>query len=302
MRLAETSLTVGTSFSLVKDEGFAKINISPAKASNRNLVFSSSDKKVLRVEPNAEAKALKAGKAKLIAKCADKPSLKTSVAVSVLAESLASDFAYVIDATGAHITAYAYGCKRHGDASFWRNIIVPSKIEGKDVVSVTFRAGDDEWASFSVDLSNASKLESADLNLDGASVSADSNPFLKSVRIDANDGIGPVDLEGASNLESLSISGNTILKQVSLANKARLKSLTCNYTQNTLYGIVLDLSGFTGPRTLDCRYCGLAGIDISGCPVLESIDCSHNRIADTSALEEWGKVPGHTLIVTPQNA
>lgn len=300
MRLAETSLTVGSSFNLIEDEGFAKVNISPAKVSNRNLVFSSSDKKVLRVEPNGEIKALKAGKAKLVAKCADKPNVKTSVAVNVLAESPASDFAYMTDDAGAHITAYTYGHRRYGDASFWRNIIVPGKIEGKDVVSVAFRAGDDEWASFSVDLSNADKLESADLNLDGANVSADNNPFLKSVRIDANDGIGPVDLGGAPNLESLSISGNTILEQMYFANKAGLKSLTCNYTQNALYGAVLDLSDFTGLKTLDCRYCGLAGIDISGCPNLESVDCSHNRITGTAALEEWGKEPGHTLTILPQ--
>ena len=99
------------------------------------------------------------------------------------------------------------------------------------------------------------------------------NPLLKTLSC-LSCGLTSLDLSGCPNLESLDCGSNNLLS--------------------------LDVSGCPNLESLLCFCNYLTSLDISGCPSLKSLKCSQNRISDTSALEAWLAVPGHSGQVNPQ--
>ena len=168
------------------------------------------------------------------------------------------------------------------------------------------------------DLSNCSALEYAQLPGGGdVEVRMGDNPLLKTLSCSFCD-LTSLDLSGCPNLESLDCGYNN-LTSLDLSRCPKLTDLDCQ--DNNLASLdvsgcselgtlrcegnnltSLNVSGCLSLRTVICYYNDLTSLDISGCPSLKGLNCSHNRISDTSALEAWLAMPGHSGQVNPQKS
>lgn len=165
------------------------------------------------------------------------------------------------------------------------------------------------------DLSNCSALEYAQLPGGDVEVRMGDNPLLKTLSCSFCD-LTSLDLSGCPNLESLDCGYNN-LTSLDLSRCPKLTDLDCQ--DNNLASLdvsgcselgtlrcegnnltSLNVSGCLSLRTVICHYNDLTSLDISGCPSLKNLKCSQNRISDTSALEAWLAVPGHSGQVNPQ--
>ena len=167
------------------------------------------------------------------------------------------------------------------------------------------------------DLSNCSALEYAQLPCGDVEVRMGDNPLLKTLSCSFCD-LTSLDLSGCPNLESLDCGYNN-LTSLDLSRCPKLTDLDCQ--DNNLASLdvsgcsdlgtlrcegnnltSLNVSGCLSLRTVICHYNDLTSLDISGCPSLKGLNCSHNRISDTSALEAWLAMPGHSGQVNPQKS
>lgn len=301
IKVVERKLTVGSTADAGRYGGFAKISISPRNVSNDNYVLSSSNKRVAKIARDGTLRACAPGTVKLKVRAADNSKVKASVKITVLATSPASDFTYKVGdyglGNGAYITGYKYKAKRINDYRYYRDIVLPKKVAGKDVVSAVFRSGDDESPSYGIDVSKCASLRFLDVSADGVDVlRASDNPALQSVRIDAGDGLGSVNLSGAPSVSKLVLRNTISLKQVTFGNYTALRTLDCAYTQASS----LDTGVFPNLEVLDCSHNQLTKLDVSGNPNLVKLDCSYNRIHDLQAVQAWASQEGHEAVFLPQ--
>lgn len=105
-----------------------------------------------------------------------------------------------------------------------------------------------------------------------------------------------VDVHGLKALDQFSVLESK-LSSLDITGCAGLSSLTIRNSNITS----LDLSSATKLLSLIVDRNELERLDVSPCKSLTYLDCSFNRIADTSALTAWLAQPGHSGTCLPQN-
>lgn len=225
--------------------------------------------------------------------------------------------AYDVEGYDAGHGVYITGYKGESDS-----VVVPKSIDGLDVVLVDFGVSDNSFQgreSSTVDVSRCTSLKALMGYAFGRTLDfrLGDNPLLKTLSC-LSCGLTSLDLSGCPNLESLDCGSNNLLS-LDVSGCPNLESLLCfcNYLtsldvsgcpnlktlgcdENRLTS--LDVSGCPNLEWLGCPGNYLTSLDISGCPSLKSLKCSQNRISDTSALEAWLAVPGHSGQVNPQKS
>lgn len=140
-----------------------------------------------------------------------------------------------------------------------------------------------------LDLSSCGNIETVDAQLSElTSIDLTGCKNLKSLWINSND-IGAIDLSDCVSLEELCCGANSLgtLDVSACKNLRVLDCWGCDLDQ-------LDVSGNAKLEELDCGHNNLTELDISANPNLVTLKCAENPIEDTSALEEWMAVDGHT--------
>lgn len=105
-----------------------------------------------------------------------------------------------------------------------------------------------------------------------------------------------VDVHGLKALDQFSVLESK-LSSLDTTGCTGLSSLTIRNSNITS----LDLSSATKLLSLIVDRNELERLDVSSCKSLTYLDCSFNRIADTSALTTWLAQPGHSGTCLPQN-
>lgn len=105
-----------------------------------------------------------------------------------------------------------------------------------------------------------------------------------------------VDVHGLKALDQFSVLESK-LSSLDTTGCTGLSSLTIRNSNITS----LDLSSATKLLSLIVDRNELERLDVSPCKSLTYLDCSFNRIADTSALTTWLAQPGHSGTCLPQN-
>ena len=105
-----------------------------------------------------------------------------------------------------------------------------------------------------------------------------------------------VDVHGLKALDQFSVLESK-LSSLDITGCTGLSSLTIRNSNITS----LDLSSATKLLFLIVDRNELERLDVSPCKSLTYLDCSFNRIADTSALTTWLAQPGHSGTCLPQN-
>lgn len=108
--------------------------------------------------------------------------------------------------------------------------------------------------------------------------------------------IETVDVHGLNSLDQFSVLESKI-SSLDITGCSGLSSLTIRNSNITS----LDLSSATELISLIVDRNTLEHLDVSPCKSLTYLDCSFNRIADTSALTTWLAQPGHSGTCLPQN-
>ena len=127
------------------------------------------------------------------------------------------------------------------------------------------------------------------------------------VEVDISDGrfSDPIEMGSLSKLESVHFYRMESFEF--FIDKTSLKSFGCEMSDiesldisnaPLLEDITLDFNNSL--KELDCSNCNISILNISLLPALETLNCSGNRISDTSHLEEWLAQPGHSGQILPQ--
>ncbi|MGI6590923.1 MAG: Ig-like domain-containing protein [Eggerthellaceae bacterium] len=275
-----------------------KAAISPKKASNKNLLYKSSNSAVLKVGAKGKLTAKKTGSATItVTSCANRKA-KDSVRVKVWPKTTpSSKFIYEI----RNDNELGYGVYIEGYKGTAKNIVLPNKIKGTAVVSAAFAPkrdatdGTNAYTFDSIDPRQAKSLKLLDLeDLPIKSVDLSGNPNLRWLGITNCD------------LRSLNVSHNPKLRLITVENNAKLASLdvshnptllylVCNSTAITsidvshnpkLYRLWVSHTGITGlnlannPKLgdLQCDFTGISSLDLSHNQELDRLQCNDTRI------------------------
>ena len=219
-----------------------------------------------------------------------------------------SDFEYKIGDT-----LYGYGAYVSGYTGASKEVVVPGKIEGVDVVYVSlFGAGLEK-----LDVSRCSALMYLDCyNNQLTSLNVSNNKAMTGLdcygnqftSLDVSNNVALVGLScGDNQLTALDVSNNPALRYLYCPNN-RLTSLDVGRNpaleRLACYGnplTSLDVSKNPALASLNCSGSQLTALDVSNNPALTRLYCYSNFIVDTGALEAWLAQEGHSGLVTPQN-
>lgn len=151
-----------------------------------------------------------------------------------------------------------------------QKLTLPESIDGLPVVSVTLEESDSGSASSltTIDARAAKQLELI---------------WTKTSRLDT------VLIDNLTKLETM-ILEKCPLTEINLNGCERISTLILNATKVSS----LDLSHCPNLMTLGCTFSRLTELDITPCRRLQDLNCGGNYISDTSKLEAWLKMPGHT--------
>lgn len=152
-------------------------------------------------------------------------------------------------------------------------VTLPSSLNGMPLRAVSLGSAYGDVAS--IDASKANSLTSLQLVC----------PNLEAV-----------DVHGLKALDQFSVLESK-LSSLDTTGCTGLSSLTIRNSNITS----LDLSSATKLLSLIVDRNELERLDVSPCKSLTYLDCSFNRIADTSALTTWLAQPGHSGTCLPQN-
>lgn len=130
---------------------------------------------------------------------------------------------------------------------------------------------------------------------DVASIDASKANSLTSLQL-ACPNLEAVDVHGLKTLDQFSVLESN-LSSLDITGCSGLSSLTIRNSNITS----LDLSSATNLLSLIVDRNELEHLDVSPCKSLTYLDCSLNRITDTSALTTWLAQPGHSGTCLPQN-
>ncbi len=316
LEVYEKTLTVSSV--IKKSDGLLRTTLKARKGkpSNKNVIYSSSNKSVLSVKPDGVVIAKKPGVARVKVKAADAPKCKTSVKVKVIKTSPESDFRYVVKngeyGYGAYITSYAYKNTGPSDGyyvyGFNRAIVLPAKLAGVNVVSAKIQSSLDTNNDFDVVASSCPTLVNLEVHPDNVyRISCDRNPSLKRLVAGSSEGSWfacvDVDLSGVPNLEELSIKGGFDSHVPDFSSLPKLKRLILRHCGLSK----LDISAATQLEELDCSYNYLTSLDVSANVHLTKLICSYNdfgadlsSLGSLAALRAWAAQPGHIAVLDPQ--
>ena len=152
--------------------------------------------------------------------------------------------------------------------------VVPAEIDGAPVIDFTIYTANGGASPSSISFANASKIEYIGIY---------------------DTPVTSISLKGLSRLRTFT-AASTNLKQVDLSDCAELLSL--NLVMNPIKSVNLNTCPELQYLTVSNN--DLESLDISSLKKLVRVDCSNNLIKDTSAIDAWGKQPGHEAITQPQ--
>mgnify|MGYP001667853525 CR=1 FL=1 len=148
----------------------------------------------------------------------------------------------------------------------------------------------------SLNISNCSSLVTlicSSNNLTSLSISGCTK--LKTVFCQDNPSLTTLKFSSSANIEGLICSG-CALASLDVSQLTALDSLNCVGNKLTS----LNISKNTNLTVVRCNDNKLTSLDISKNTKLTYLNCSNNYIADTTALEAWFDVSGHSGAINPQ--
>lgn len=198
------------------------------------------------------------------------------------------------------------------------NVVVPKQIDGIDVVYVGLSGGSEgECKKYgTIDVSRCDKLKAIYLSCGAQQVNFGQIKEVQNVWAEPAEMIDSMDMSGLSDLRMIFFNGgspkefkiNTTqlqwigamgLSSIDLSNAKRLEVAFLSHSYLTTSSLKMD--NCSSLRILNIYNCQLTSLDVSKFPNLVYLDCSYNRISNTSALEAWLAVDGHDGYVTPQD-
>ena len=229
---------------------------------------------------------------------------------SVLPEaSPESDFDYKIGDT-----LYGYGAYIMGYKGTSKEVAIPGKIEGADVVYASLLDAGLETLDVSrcgalmfLGCSN-NRLTALDVSNNTALVGLDCYGN-RLIFLDVSNNVNLLGLScGDNQLVSLTVGNNTALQylycpdnrlaSLDVSGNTALERLSCFNNPLTF----LDVRNNMALASLNCAGNRLASLDVSGNTALERLYCYDNYIADTTALEAWLAQENHYGLVLPQSS
>ncbi len=178
-------------------------------------------------------------------------------------------FTYFMLTEGSSI--YGNGAYITGIVSGMTDVVVPATLGGANVASLELQS----CGLTTLDISSVTGLKYLDCNQN----------FLASLDVSTNTQLMFFACR-YNSLTSLDLSANT-----------QLGFFACSY--NSLSS--LDVSANTQLEFFLCDHNSLTSLDVSTNTNLSLLDCGNNYIADTSVLEAWLAISGHSGQVLPQN-
>ena len=226
------------------------------------------------------------------------------------------EFEYVIGdqgyGDGAYITGY------NGSE---KNVEVPSKIEGANVVAINISSDGWDLDVERIDLSQAVWMRSVDVSVTGYR-----SPFH--INFGYLPSLVNLETEYASFDEWIDLTDCPSLRRLYLSDGSYFRG-GLSYNGKSLEELMISICGFSGTfnigdapklrslgiyqnpiselkfgdcpslERLDVRYTKISSLDIDQFPNLKELICIDNEISDTSHLEAWLAQPGHTGTVEP---
>ena len=218
----------------------------------------------------------------------------SGMSISVFAATPTADAAFTYSDVAGGISITGVDTTTYGT-----DIVVPSKIGGKDVLGIEFH--------------------------DEGLTSLDASSCLKLLKLECY----YTDISGVNQLTTLDVSKNTELTDLSCGGNAltalnvskntKLTGLFCGRNQLTTLDVskntaliyldcienlltALDISNNTKLLYLGCSSNQLTTLDVSKNTELNCLNSNDNYIADLSPLQGWKNISGHYGTISPQKS